>query len=265
MNLNMGAIAAFGEGLAAQAGWRLRGLSFLLGALLALSFAPFGLIFLPFVVLPSLILILDQQPDGKACFTVGWWFGFGHFLVGLFWIGHSFLAQSQVPAWAAPLAVIVICYALAYFFALSFMAYKVWTPLGWQRILKFAVVWVVFEWLRGHIFTGLPWNLVANVWYVSDQMMQGVAYFGSFGLSLATVLCAAGLVLFVSKPSAGNIGVLPAKYLPLALLAALFLIGSIRLYGAELEYYDKVRLRIVQAAIPQTEKWILCSLVIFFK
>ena len=102
MNLNLGAIAAFGEKLAAQEGWRLRGLSFLLGAVLALSFAPFGLFFLPFVVLPIIILILDQQPGRHGGFVVGWWFGFGHFLAGLFWLGYSFLAQSEVPAWAAP-------------------------------------------------------------------------------------------------------------------------------------------------------------------
>ena len=70
------------------------------------------------------------------------------------------------------------------------------------------------------------------------------------------MFCAAGLVLFVSQPAAGNIGRLPAKYLPLALLATLFLIGGVRLSGAELEFYDKVRLRIVQAAIPQSEKWV---------
>lgn len=256
MNLSLGVIAAFGEKLAAQEGWRLRGLSFLLGALLALAFAPFGLLFMPFVILPIIILILDQQPDRRGGFVVGWWFGFGHFLAGLFWIGYSFLAQSQVPAWAAPLAVIALCYALAYFFAFTFMAYKTWSPAGWQRVLKFAVVWVIFEWLRGHIFTGLPWNLMANMWFVSDQMMQWAAFLGSYGLSFITVFCAAGLVLFVSRPSDTGIVGIRAKYVPPALLVAFFLIGGMRLYGAELKYHDNVRLRIVQAAIPQTEKWV---------
>jgi apolipoprotein N-acyltransferase len=253
---SLGAVTEFGEKLAAQEGWRLRGLSFLLGAVLALSFAPFGLFFLPFAVLPIMILILDQQEDRHGGFLVGWWFGFGHFLAGLFWIGHSFLAQSQMPAWAAPLAVIAICYALAYFFAFAFTAYKVWAPDGWRRVLVFAVVWVAFEWLRGHIFTGLPWNLLANIWFVSDQMMQGAAYLGTYGLSFITVLCAAGLVLFVSKPSGADIGGVPVKYLPLVFLALLFMVGGVRLHGTALEYHDNVRMRIVQAAIPQTEKWV---------
>ena len=214
MKLNFGAIAAFCEKLAVQEGWRLRALSFALGALLALSFAPFGLVILPFLTLPIIILMLDRQPGRQPAFLIGWWFGFGHFLVGLFWIGHSFLAQSQVPAWAAPLAVVALCYGLAYFFALGFAAYSLWAPTGWQRVIKFAVIWVIFEWLRGHLFTGLPWNLMANVWFVSDVMMQPAALLGSYGLSVVTVFCAAGMVLFLSPPQGTTAGDLRVRNVP---------------------------------------------------
>ena len=35
-----------------------------------------------------------------------------------------------------------------------------------------AAAWTAFEWLRGWIFTGYPWNLIGYSWAFSDAMNQ---------------------------------------------------------------------------------------------
>ena len=35
---------------------------------------------------------------------------------------------------------------------------------GLARVLAFAMLWTVFEYLRGHVFTGFPWNLIGYSW-----------------------------------------------------------------------------------------------------
>lgn len=251
-----GAISNFVEKVSAAQGWRLRGLGFLLGALLSLAFAPFGVVVLPFLILPVVLVVIEARQSRRQVFKFGWWFGFGHFVTSLYWVGISFLAQSQVPTWGAPLAVIALAYALAYYFAFAFSLYHAWNPRGWDRAIKFAVTWVVFEWLRGHLFTGFPWNLTANVWFVSDSMMQATAYLGSYGLSFVTVFCAAALVAMFDGPAGRRRSDVMMAGISMGLIFLMFVAGAWRLKSNPTEYYPDIRLRLIQASIPQTEKWL---------
>ena len=61
---------------------------------------------------------------------------------------------------------------------------------NWPRLLAFAAAWTFFEWIRSFIFTGFPWNLLGTVWAFSDSAIQAAALFGTYGLSLFTVIAA---------------------------------------------------------------------------
>ena len=41
--------------------------------------------------------------------------------------------------------------------------------------LALAGVWTFTEWLRGELLTGFPWNLIGNIWVVSDNLRKGAA------------------------------------------------------------------------------------------
>ena len=59
---------------------------------------------------------------------------------------------------------------------------------GW--ILALAAAWGAAEWLRGHVATGFPWNLVGYVWSDWPALAQPAAWFGVYGLGLLTVAAA---------------------------------------------------------------------------
>ncbi len=232
-------------------------LAFAAGAAAALAFAPFYLVPLLCISFPVLILLIDRARDRQAALASGWWFGFGYFLVGLYWVGNSFLAQDDVPKWGGIVAALALAMALALFVAVAgWLAKSLWLD-GWRRVPLFAAAFAMAEWLRGHLFTGFPWNLQANVWGWSDSMIQSVSLLGSYGLGVLTVLAAASLVVFADSPKERSAR-FPAWGLPalsLGLLGALFIFGAVRLSGLENVFHPDVRLRIVQANIPQIEKW----------
>lgn len=236
---------------------RAAGLAFAAGAAAALAFAPFYLFPLIFISFPILLALIDRAGDRRAALVSGWWFGLGHFLVGFYWVGNSFLAQDEVPKWGGIIAALALAASIAVFIAFAAWLTKLLWVEGWRRVPLFAACFALAEWLRGHLFTGFPWNLQANVWGWSDSLVQSASLIGSYGLGILTVFAAASLVVFSDTPqSAGartSPWVLPA--LSIGLLAALFVFGMVRLSGADVAYHPDVRLRIVQANIPQTEKW----------
>ena len=45
----------------------------------------------------------------------GWWFGFGYFVAGLYWLGNALLVDAATYAWFLPFAVIGVPAGLAIF------------------------------------------------------------------------------------------------------------------------------------------------------
>ncbi len=67
---------------------------------------------------------------------------------------------------------------------------------GTARIVVLAACWAVAEWLRGHVLTGFPWNLIGYAWAGGfpgglAMLQTDLACLGIYGLSLLTVLAAA--------------------------------------------------------------------------
>ena len=58
--------------------------------------------------------VADRRVRGRplggvaAAAWAGWWFGFGYFLAGLYWVGHAFLVDAKTFGWLLPFAIITI-------------------------------------------------------------------------------------------------------------------------------------------------------------
>jgi len=105
--------------IAALAGWRAFGLSFLSGVLLALGQAPFSFPWLMFIAVPVLYFLMsDRTPRGAL--GVGWFAGVGYFALALHWIIEPFLVDLARTGWMAPFALILLAAGLALFWAIPF-------------------------------------------------------------------------------------------------------------------------------------------------
>jgi apolipoprotein N-acyltransferase len=58
-------------------------------------------------------------------------------------------------------------------------------------------LWIISEWLRGHIFTGFPWNLAAYSQYLFLPIVQIGEFFGPYGLSWLIVAFNSAVVYLI--------------------------------------------------------------------
>ena len=228
--------------LAARRGWRLWITAAGLGALAALALPPVHAVPVLLVSIPGLLVLVGAAASWKRAFWVGFAWGWGHFAAGLYWITHAILTEVDRFWWLVPIAVPALALPLAAFVAgPAALAWK--ARPGWPRVLVFGGAWVLFELLRGFVFTGFPWNLLGTVWAFGALPVQGAAWVGVHGLSLATVLV-------VATPLLGRRAMLGGA----AALAGFALFGLVRLWPAEPEP-QRAGLLIVQGNIAQEVKW----------
>lgn len=240
-------------------GWRRWGCAFLVGVVSAASTAPFDLWPILAVSFPALVLLLDGigAPGWRgmrAAGAVGWWFGFGYFLASLWWIGNAFLVEADIFAWLLPFAVVSMPAGLALFSALGLAVARLCWRAGPERLAALCVGLGGGEWLRGHVLTGFPWNTFGYAVTEVLPLAQGAAIVGLWGLTFLTILVFSTPVLLLDRPMRrGSLGVLVAA---VAVLASGWAWGAWRLAATEVGFVPGVRLRVVQPAIPQNEKFV---------
>jgi len=261
-----GGLARVAAWLAARTGWRRLVLAAAFGALSVLALPPVFAVPLLVPAFTGLLWQLDGVGSRRGAFALGWAFGAGHFAIGLYWIGIAFLVEAEVYGWMMPFAVAGLAGGLAIFPGLATLA--AWRvarqgagpPDRIAGVLAFALAWAALAWVRGHVLTGFPWNLLATAWMPLESLLQVTALVGAWGLSLLTVLAAAAPAT-LAPPTGAQMSGRARRALPLAaagLLLAVAAGGAGRLALAPAPGDDTVpgvRLRIVQPNIPQRMKW----------
>ncbi|MEE8516380.1 MAG: apolipoprotein N-acyltransferase [Alphaproteobacteria bacterium] len=258
--------------VAALVGWRRWLCAALLGAAAAMAFPPLYILPFAFVGFAGLVWLIDGAGDGRnpsrAAFAAGWWFGFGHFVAGLYWITNALMVDAAKFGWLVPFAVAGLSAYFALYPALAALATRLTGATGVRRIVMLAVAWTACEWLRGMVLTGFPWNLMGTVWAWSDDMIQLTAFTGTYGLSLMAVFAAAVPATLADAPlDQPRLRRWRAVMATAGLVGLVWLGGAARLalapqYGAP-QYgagggpamVADVRLRLVQGNIDQRDKW----------
>ncbi len=247
-------VVRYAAQLARLNGWRGNLAAALMGVVATISFPPAHVWPVLYLVFPSFLWLLAGAERARAAFALGWWFGLGLFGASLYWIGNALLISTDGYGWLLPLAVLGLPAMLAVYSGLAGIA--AWCGRSHlQRGLLFAVAWVFAEWLRGHLLTGFPWNLIGYGWAKPDELIQIAAVVGIYGVSLLVVV---STVLPVVLADRSSHRALAALVVGLALPALLWIGGTVRLQMApELgqAMAEGVGLRIVQPSIPQREKW----------
>lgn len=186
---------------------------------------------------------------GPAAVT-GWWFGFGYFVAGLYWLGNALLVDAATYAWFLPFAVIGVPAGLAIFTSLGVvLARLLWTCDAW-RVLTLAAALTAVEWLRGHVLTGFPWNTYGYALTSSLWLAQASALVGIWSLTLIAV------AVFASPAALADAGAKSRHRWLAPAAAAIVLIGlagygAIRLARTPTAFTSGVELRVMQPDLQQ--------------
>lgn len=236
--------------------------AFLAGAIGALALPPFGFFAAFFISFTLLVWLMDGStgnPDGgwfarfRSAFWIGWVFGFGYFVAGLWWLGNALLVEADEFAWALPLAVLGLPAYLALFYGLATAIARIFWSDGFGRMASLAFGFGLAEWLRGFVATGFPWNAVGYGAMPMPLMMQSAAVLGIFGVTVLAVFVFSAPALIGTKK-----GMRTGLTLAALLFAAHLGYGAYRLHIADAAPAPAADsqpvVRIVQPVIDQARK-----------
>lgn len=224
-------------------------LNFVQRLMFLFSMGAFGVLALPPIHWVPVVLLsfwallwgIEQAESPKQAFLYGWTFGAGYFIAGMYWLAYPL---KIVGYWyLMPFGAIGLPLVLALFPAMAVYFTFLLSSSRLGRVLMLSLTWSIFEWLRGHLLTGLPWNLLGYVWDL--HLLQSTSIFGIYGLSLLTVLWATSLF------SRNKIWV----FVVWTSMAVVWGHGYYRLKGAGETALTSTNLRLIQASIPQDKKW----------
>jgi apolipoprotein N-acyltransferase len=225
---------------------RLNLLALAAGVASATGFAPWGLWPVTLAAFALLLWLIREAPRLRSALARGWWFGVGHFTLGLNWIATAFTYQAEMPAWLGWIAVVLLSLYLAvYPAAAAGLAWRWGRTNVLRLVVLFGAAWIVTEWLRATMFTGFAWNPL-GVTLLPTPVAQIAAWIGTYGLSGITVVVA-GLLLLLglrrwreASAAAGTVAV--ATGISLAMSPAA-------------PPPTATALRIIQPNIGQQDKW----------
>ena len=179
---------------------------FILGCASTFSLPPYNYFIINFVTFSLFFIFIFNKK--KLCrsnypfFLYGWFFGFGYFLLSLYWISIS-LTFDRTFSYLIPIATILIPGFLAIFYGLITYLFSIFYSK--KIILSFLIFSILFgtvELIRGFIFTGFPWNLIAFSFSENKNFIQIISVIGTYSFNLICIslfTCPAILILKKSK------------------------------------------------------------------
>ncbi len=181
----------------------------------------------------------------RRAFVLGWSFGTGWLLAGVWWLFISMHRYGGLPAPLAAAAVLALAAVLSLYLGAAAAAFARWrSGLPGRDAMFFAALWLLAELARGALFTGFPW--VASGYSQVDAPLARLApWLGVYGMGavLAGAAAAAGLGVMLRAWRV----LLAAVALPVV-LAALPVANFTRDFG-------DVHVALVQTNVPQDEKF----------
>lgn len=217
--------------------------------LTVLGFAPFYLFPIPVITLALLFGLWRKYPNPLHTAWLGFCFGMGLFSAGVTWIYVSLHDFGAMPMPIAVMALIVLCAYLSLFPALGgwiLAKLRIASPFigAWVA----AALWMLFEWLRGTLFTGFPWLALGYSQAPYSPLAGFAPIAGVYGISLLLVVSAALLSLWAETRF---------KNWRYGLSLTLIWIGGLGLQSIHWvqPLGEPVSVSLLQGNIPQNMKW----------
>ena len=184
---------------------------FCIGLLSVFSFQPFNLSIINFFIIPIFFLLLvntkkksksiyRKKPYRKNLFIIGFVFGFGFYLSGIFWIANSLTFDDNFK-YLIPFAVIMIPLFLSLFTGTLTLVVGQFLNYNFTSLLLFSGSLALSDYTRGKILSGFPWNLWGYSWSWLTEILQILNPLGlyTFNLLTITIFSIPAVLFFKSK------------------------------------------------------------------
>ncbi len=221
-------------------------LLFISGLLASLSLPPINLF--PFIFFLSFpIFFLINCKNLKEASLIGFFSAYGWFVFSLYWLSNALIIGGSAYFWITPFVFIGLPAFLSLFWSLAFLLTYVLGKSITEKLLFLSLLLPCFEWLRGNIFSGFPWNMIGFSLNNPLEISQTISILGPFGQNiLIVVLISTPISLFFNK-----------KIFTFFALIFCFVIFSLSFYkfkANELKLTENHG-RIVQPNFSHSEKW----------
>ena len=163
---------------------------FFLGAISSYSLPPYNYFIINFFTFSLFFIFLlnnKKKDENKSFFKYGWFFGFGYFLFSLYWIAIS-LTFDQSFKFLIPFAIILLPAFLAIFYGFITYFFSIFYSKSLvSSFFIFSILFGTIEFVRGHIFTGFPWNLISFSFSNSLYFIQILSVIGTYSFNLICI------------------------------------------------------------------------------
>ncbi len=227
------------------------------GLLLAMAFPRTGLDALAWVCLVPLLWVLHRSSGPSRAAFVAWVCGVVFFAVDVRWISQTLSTHGHFSWFVAAVLFLLLVSFLALYFAAFGYFFVAFAAKGWGSAVFAPFLWVALEFLRTHLLTGFPWDLLGYSQAGRLSVMQVADITGVYGVSWLVVLVNVALWEVVECLAART---RPRLIIPSCALVSVAIVlgyGHMRLgtYPAAQDASHTPKIAVLQGNIPQDEKW----------
>jgi apolipoprotein N-acyltransferase len=181
----------------------------ILGMASSLSLPPYNYLIINFFTFSVFFIFLFKKSkitqNKKAFFFYGWLFGFGYFLSSLYWISIS-LTFDENFKFLIPITIILMPAFLGVFYGLVTLCFIISKPKKTVvSFFTFSLFFGIFEFIRGSILTGFPWNLIAYSFSDHLEILSVTSIVGTYGFNLVCISLFVSPAVFILRDTKKDI------------------------------------------------------------